>query len=308
LDPILFSFNLFGRTIELHWYGLLVALGVAVAAWLAEREVRRRGENPDHVWNALLWLLPAGILGARLWYVANTTLGGNSVYLENPGRIIAVWEGGLHFFGGLLFGAIALFFYARHYKLDMWLFLDSVAPVTMIGQAIARPANFINQELYGTPTTLPWGILIDRPLQRIGEFRDLAAYPLETTRFHPIFAYEMIWNFTTAGFLLWAGRRWPEKFKPATMFACWLIAAGIGRTLVEFLRHDQPLIPGTMVSYSQLVSALMALTGLVLYLVRLGKLNIPRLKFPDSYTIAPPLSPSAKRTKKAARRKQRNGK
>lgn len=307
MDPVLFSFNLFGRTIELHWYGLLVALGVAVAAWLAEREIRRRGENPDHVWNALLWLLPAGILGARVWYVVNTTLGGNPAYLENPGRIIAVWEGGLHFFGGLLFGAIALFFYVRHYKLDMWLFLDSVAPVTMIGQAIARPANFINQELYGTPTTLPWGILIDRPLQRIGEFRDLAAYPLETTRFHPIFGYEMIWNFATAGFLLWAGRRWPEKFKPVTMFACWLMAAGTGRALIEFLRHDQPLIPGTMVSYSQLVSVLMALAGLVLYLARIGKLNIPRLKFPDSYTIAPALSPSAKRTKKAARRKQRGG-
>jgi phosphatidylglycerol---prolipoprotein diacylglyceryl transferase len=308
LDPVLFSFNLFGRTIELHWYGLLVALGVAVAAWLAEREIKRRGENPDHVWNALLWLLPAGILGARLWYVVNTTLGGNSVYLDNPGKIIAVWEGGLHFFGGLLFGAITLFFYARYYKLDMWLFLDSVAPVTMIGQAIARPANFINQELYGTPTTLPWGILIDRPLQRIGEFRNLVTYPLETTRFHPIFAYEMIWNFATAGFLLWAGRRWPEKFKPVAMFACWLMAAGTGRALIEFLRHDQPLIPGTPISYSQLVSVLMALAGLVLYLARIGKLTIPRLKFPDSYTIGPPLSPAVQRTKKAARRKQRGGK
>lgn len=304
MDPILFSFEIFGRTIELHWYGLLVALGVGVAAWLAEREIKRRGENPEHVWNALVWLLPVGIAGARLWYVVNATLGGNPLYLENPAKIIAVWEGGLHFFGGLLFGAITLFFYARHYKLDLWLFLDAIAPATMIGQAVARPANFINQELYGPPTTLPWGISIDA-FHRIGEFRDLISYPLETTRFHPVFAYEMLWNFSTAGFLLWAGRRWPEKFKPGLMLACWLMAAGLGRALIEFLRPDQPKIPGTIVSYSQLVSILMAIVGLVMYLARTGKISLPFLKFPESYEIAPAVAPAGKSAKKALRRKRR---
>jgi phosphatidylglycerol---prolipoprotein diacylglyceryl transferase len=304
LDPILFSFEIFGRTIELHWYGLLVALGVGVAAWLAEREIKRRGENPEHVWNALVWLLPVGIVGARLWYVVNATLGGNPLYLENPAKIIAVWEGGLHFFGGLLFGAITLFFYARRYKLDLWLFLDAIAPATMIGQAVARPANFINQELYGPPTTLPWGISIDA-LHRIGEFRDLVSYPLETTRFHPVFAYEMLWNFSTAGFLLWAGRRWPEKFKPGLMLACWLMAAGLGRALIEFLRPDQPKIPGTIVSYSQLVSVLMAIAGLIMYLARTGKISLPFLKFPESYEIAPAATPARKSAKKALRRKRR---
>lgn len=303
MNPILFSIEIFGRKLELHWYGLLVALGVAVAAWLAEREIKRRGENPEHVWNALLWLLPIGIVGARLWYVVNTTLGGNSIYLDEPGRIIAVWQGGLHFFGGLLFGVITLFFYARHYKLDMWLFLDAIAPVTMIGQAVARPANFINQELYGPPTSLPWGISIEAG-KRIGEFRDLTLYPLETTRFHPVFAYEMIWNFATAGFLLWAGRRWPEKFKPGTMLAGWLIAAGLGRALIEFLRPDQPKIPGTIISYSQVVSVLMALAGLLLLLARLGKLSIPGLKLPETYRIAPNSLPAPKPTKKTDRRRR----
>ncbi len=310
MDPILFSFEIFGRTIELHWYGLLVALGVAVAAWLAEGELKRRGENPEHVWNALLWLLPAGILGARLWYVVNATIGGRTNYLENPLSILYVWEGGLHFFGGLLFGAITLYFYARHYQLDMWLFLDSVAPVTMIGQAVARPANFINQELYGPPTNLPWGILIDRPMQRIGEFRDLVKYPLETTRFHPTFAYEMIWNFVAAGTLLWAARRWPEKFKPGAVFAWWLVLAGTGRVLVEFFRPDQPVIAGTFITTSQLVSALMALAGLLMLMARNGTIRIPKLKFPETYTPAPASAPAINpesKSKKVVRRK-RSGK
>ncbi len=307
MDPVLFSFEVFGRVIELRWYGLLVALGVAVAAWLAEREIKRRGENPEHVWNALLWLLPIGVLGARLWYVVNATLGGNPVYLENPGKILAVWEGGLHFFGGLLFGVITLYFYARHYKLDMWLFLDAIAPVTLIGQAVARPANFINQELYGQPTTLPWGISIDA-FHRINVFSDLVKYPVETTRFHPTFAYEMIYNFVVGGLLLWAAQRWPEKFKPGAVLAWWLVLAGSGRTFIEFFRPDQPVIAGTFLTTSQLVSALMGLAGLIMLMARNNTITIPGLKFPDAYQIAPApaaTAPAAKTTKKALRRKRR---
>ena len=261
-------------------------LGVAVAAWIAEKEIYRRGENGEHVWNSMLFLLPIGILGARLWYVVNATIGGNPYYLDYPAKIVAVWEGGLHFFGGLLFGAITLYFYARHYKLDMWLFLDAVAPITMIGQAIARPANFINQELYGPPTTLPWGIPIDA-LHRLPLYQDLIQYPVETTRFHPVFAYEMILNFILAGALLWATRRWPERFKPAAAFAWWLVLAGAVRTFIEFFRPDQPKIGDSIVSYSMLVSALMALAGLVLLLARNGTIKLPWPKFPDEYKISP---------------------
>jgi len=286
LDPILFSFELLGRTINLRWYGLLVALGISIAAWLAEREIARRGENSEHVWNALTWLLPIGLLGARLWYVINATIGGNSYYIENPGKILAIWEGGLHFFGGLLFGVVTLYFYARKHKLDMWLFLDAIAPTTMIGQAVARPANFINQELYGQPTSLPWGIKIDS-LHRISPYNDLTTFPLETTRFHPTFAYEMIWNFVTAGILLWAAKRWPEKFKPGAVLAWWLILAGTGRALIEFFRPDQPLVTGTFLTTSQLVSVLMGAAGLLLLMARNGTFSIPGLTFPEKYKIAP---------------------
>jgi phosphatidylglycerol:prolipoprotein diacylglycerol transferase len=278
IDPVIFSFKLFGITIALRWYGVLVMLGVMVAAWIAEREYSRRGENGEHIWNALIWALPVGVVGARLWYVANATLGGNSYYLDNPGQILNIPQGGLHFFGGLLFGAIAMIIYIRRNNLDLWLLLDVAAPVTMIGQAIARPANFINQELYGQPTTLPWGIPIEAA-HRIPQYSDMGLYP-ESTRFHPAFAYEMIWNFVTAGLLLWIARSFPEKFKPGAMFSWWLVLAGVGRVIIEFFRPDQPRISGTGISYSTLIAALMAVAGAILLLARYGYI---RLKFTDNW-------------------------
>ena len=278
IDPVIFSFKLFGITFALRWYGVLVMLGVMVAAWIAEREYTRRGENGEHIWNSLIWALPVGVVGARLWYVANATLGGNPYYMDNPGQILNIPQGGLHFFGGLLFGALAMIFYIRRNNLDLWLLLDVAAPVTMIGQAVARPANFINQELYGQPTTLPWGISIEAQ-HRIPPYNDMNLYP-DSTRFHPAFAYEMIWNFITAGTLLWIARRFPEKFKPGAMFSWWLVLAGVGRVIIEAFRPDQPRTPRTDLSYSRLVAGLMALVGVVMLLVRYRYI---RLKFAENW-------------------------
>ena len=104
-------------------------------------------------------------------------------------------------------------------------------------------------------------------------------YP-ESTRFHPAFAYEMLWNFLAAGLLLWAARRFPEKFKPGAMFSWWLVLAGMGRVIIEAFRPDQPRIPGTDLSYSRLVAGLMALAGVILLLVRYGYI---RIKFADDW-------------------------
>ena len=278
IDPVIFSFEIFGINFALRWYGVLVMSGVIVAAWIAEREYSRRGENGEHIWNSLIWALPVGVVGARLWYVVNTTLGGNSYYLDNPGQILNIPQGGLHFYGGLLFGGLAMILYVRRYKLDIWLLLDVAGPVTMIGQAIARPANFINQELYGQPTTLPWGIPIESN-HRLPQYSDMTLYP-DSTRFHPAFAYEMIWNFVTAGTLLWLARRFPEKFKPGAMFSWWLVISGVGRFIIEAFRPDQPRIPGTDLSFSRLVAGLIALAGVIMLLVRYGYI---RLKFAEGW-------------------------
>lgn len=306
INPVIFSIKITETfAITLTWYGVLVMTGVLVAGWLSEREVRWRGEDGEHVWDALIWALPAGVIGARLWYVAQSIWSGSSYYLDDPRRIIMIMQGGLHFFGALLFGGIALVLYVRKYKVDPWLLLDSVAPMVLIGQAVARPANFINQELYGQPTSLPWGIPIDAS-HRIAPYDDLLRYPLETTRFHPTFAYEMIWNFLSAALLIWLARRLADRLKPGMVFAGWLVLAGIGRAIIEAFRPDQPLIPGVALSYSRLFAVLMALGGTVLLLIIMGKIRLQRLHpWREKYYFAPPRpkQQSAQPVRRRARRK-----
>jgi prolipoprotein diacylglyceryl transferase len=157
--------------------------------------------------------------------------------------------------------------------MDFWLFLDSIAPAALIGQALARPANFINQELYGQPTKLPWGIQIDAG-HRLAQFADLSRYPVETTRFHPTFAYEMVLNILLALLLIWISRQYVDKMKPGAVFSGWLVCAGLARAFIEFFRPDQPRIGDSFVTYSMLVSVLMAIAGVVMLLVRYGKLQL----------------------------------
>jgi phosphatidylglycerol:prolipoprotein diacylglycerol transferase len=285
IDPVIFTIRLFGWEFPLRWYGVIVMVAVIVAALIVERELRRRGENGDRIWDALIWVLPAGIVGARLWYVLNAILGGNRSYLEDPSSMLRVWEGGLHIFGGFLFGAIALLFYLRRDNLDPWLFLDAAGPAALVGQGIGRLANFINQELYGPPMTLPWGIPI-APVHRLPQYQDLDLFPVET-RFHPTFAYEMLWNFASAGFLLWLSRRYKEEIKPGTIFAGWLVLAGVGRVIIEFFRPDQPKIPGLGISYSSIFAALMAVAGIILLLARYRAINLKLAEnWEDDYKLS----------------------
>lgn len=280
MDPVIFTIRLGEFAFSLHWYGVLAVAGILVGEWVAERELRRRGGDPDYLWEGLTWAIPAGIIGARLWYVANDIMGGGTYYREAPARILRVWEGGLHWYGGMLFAGLAFYAYARYRRIDIRLILDAVAPSLLIGQGIARLGNYINQELYGPPTSLPWGIPID-PQYRIPPWNDLSRFPAATTRFHPAFAYEMLWNFLCAGLLVWLSRRYEKRLRPLSLFAGWLILAGVGRVWLESFRPDQPVIPGTGISYTRVVAALMALAGTLLALVQYRVIRIPSIR-PDS--------------------------
>lgn len=288
IDPVIFSIGQF----SLRWYGVIVMIGVIVGSLIVEREINRRGENGERIWDALVWILPIGIIGARLWFVLNATLGGNRYYIENPGSIIKIWEGGLHIYGGLLFGAVALIVYLRKYKLDVWLFFDAAGPALLIGQAIGRIANFINQELYGPPTTLPWGIPISMA-HRLPQYANLP----ESTLFHPTFAYEMLWNFAAGGFLLWLSRRYEKELKPGTIFAGWLMLAGIGRVWIEFFRPDQPKIGDSAISYSMVAAALMAVAGAVLLMIRYKAINLAFAEnWEEEYQISGQEKPKEEKT------------
>lgn len=310
MDPVIFSFNIGTLAFELRWYGLLVIIAIIFSAWLTTIEVKRRKEDPEWIWDMLLWLVIGGILGARIWYVLNAIAGGSTYYIDDPLRILAIREGGLHYYGAMVGGALALIIYTRIKKLDIWLFIDSVAPSLLLGQAVARPANFINQELYGPPTELPWGIKIDA-LNRIGEYRDLITYPLDTTRFHPTFAYEMIWNIITGGLMLWMARKYDKKLKPSAMFAIWLVLAGVGRIIIETWRPDQPTFPGTGLSYTRFVAILMTVAGILvlLYLYKVIKpsfLKAPREKYFVSDGF--PMPEEQPKKKKGSTKKKSNNK
>ena len=281
IDPVLFSFKLFNLQVELTWYGLIVMSSVLLGGWLAEKEVRRRGENGEALFDAMIWAVVGGIVGARLWYVINAAIAGNRSSIEDPMSIIRPPIAGLHIFGGLLLGSIVLIVYLRRNGYDSWLFLDSVAPVVLIGQAFGRLGNFINQELYGPPTQLPWGISIPAD-HRLLQFADLP----ETTRFHPTFAYEMILNVLAYLFILWYSRQKEDELKPGAVFSLWLIFAGFNRVFIEFFRPDQPKLGETFITTSMLVAFLMGVTGVVMYLVRNGKLQLAFAEnWEDEYQI-----------------------
>ncbi len=283
IDPVLFTIRLFGLELSVHWYGVIIAAAVLVGAFLAERQITRRGGDETFIWDLLILVVPAGIIGARAWYVINDLAGGGQYFRQFPAHVFYVWNGGLHIYGAVLFGLVTAWWYARRHDFDFWVLLDSLAPVLLISQAIGRLGNFINQELYGPPTDLPWGVSIAADY-RIAPWTDLEAFPVETTRFHPTFFYEMIWNLIAAAVILWMVRKFASRMKPGTAFYMWLVFEGVGRAWLEFFRPDQPVIPGTGLSYSRLIALLMALIGVLLLLVRYEKIKLPFLKpGPEAY-------------------------
>jgi len=238
-------------------------LGAVAGAVLADRLARRRKINPDLIWDALIWVLIGGIVGARLWHVFTpppsmveqgiTTW----YYFTHPLDLINTRAGGLGIPGAVLGGALALYLFCRRRKMDFIVFADISAPAVALGQAIGRWGNFINQELYGKPSTLPWAIKID-PVNRLPEFM---AY--ET--FHPLFLYESLWNLANMVFLLWLGRKKTEWLKNGDLFLIYLVTYPLGRFLLEFIRLDSPLV-GT-INTNQTIMLIVALvsSGLLLW-------------------------------------------
>jgi phosphatidylglycerol:prolipoprotein diacylglycerol transferase len=183
---------------------------------------------------------------------------GIGYYLANPGEIFRVWGGGIHIFGAFMAGSLAIWLYTRLRQLPLSVFLDGVALGLPLAQAIGRWGNFINQELYGPPTDLPWGLRID-PNRRIPPYDDLAAYP-ETVRFHPLFLYESAWNLLGFILLFWLSRRFASRLRDGDITLMYLIWYPFGRFWIEFLRTDSWFFPGTPFNVVHILT-LMAVVG-----------------------------------------------
>ncbi len=275
IDPILFSLDLGFTQLTVRWYGVLIVLGALAGTFYGAWYAKRRGYDPNIIWDALIWILLSGIVGARIWYVVADIIGGSTRYLDDPITIIRVDQGGLNILGGIVVAILVSWYYAKRNQIDFWLLADALAPGYLIGQAIGRIGNFINQELYGPPTTLPWGIPIEAQ-HRLAPWNDLAQYPVESTFFHPTFAYEALWNLIFAALLTYFIVKKPGWFKTGVIAACVLMITGLGRALIETnFRPDQPPFFGLGVSTSLVIAVAFFLFGLFVFLVRTGKISVP---------------------------------
>ena len=273
--------------LTVHLYGIIIVIGAMAAGLLASVEARRRGDNPEHVWNLVTWCLIAGILGARLYHVLSSpqgnAIGFHYYFVTNPFETIQIfgasipfptalmiWNGGLGIFGGIAGGALALVLYAWRNHLSVARWLDYSAAGLILAQAIGRWGNYVNQELYGPPTTLPWGIPIDAD-HRLPAYADLTRFPADTARFHPVFLYESLWNLAGCLVLLYIARRFQTRLKDGDICGLYLVIYGLGRLLVEALRPDAWLVGS--IPAAQIVSVLAILLGVALVALRRRSAN-----------------------------------
>lgn len=264
-------FDIFGNTVNptLHFYGLLIVIGIlagtSLTAWLAKRD----GKDPEHVWNGMMWAVALGVVGARLWFVffppvETAEAGKDTVWMlknffdMNDGAI-AIWSGGLGIFGGVIGGFLGILIYTYRAKLtDLWTWLDMAAIGLPLGHAIGRWGNYVNQELYGKPTDLPWAISIDNPPSQ---------YASESG-FHPLFLYESLWNLALCSFLVWLWLKHRERFIKGDFLLIYLMGYPPIRFVLEFLRVEIAEVPGLNINSSQLTSALAFVIAVGLFIYR----------------------------------------
>ena len=217
-----------GRLGPLNMYGLMIALGVLAAIELARVRWRDRGGNPDDIYAIALWAVPAGLIGARLYHLATDWRS----YEGRWGDAVKIWEGGLGIPGGIAAGVGVGVWIAYRRGIRLPTGLDAIIPGIPLAQAIGRLGNYWNQELFGRPTDLPWGLEID------GANRPLEYAEFQT--FHPTFLYELLWSLALVGVLVAIDRR--RVLRPGNILPLYIGGYFLGRLWVEALRIDDASI------------------------------------------------------------------
>lgn len=264
--------------VTIHIYALCLLTGI-VAAWIiGSRRWRARGGSSENFETILLWAIPIGILGARFYHVMTHL--GDYFGPSADQHWWAIWEGGIAIYGAIGFGALAAYVVARRQKVAFAALADSLAPGIAVGQALGRFGNWFNQELYGLPTDLPWGLEID-PAHRVPGLENFAT-------FHPTFLYESLWNVLVAVVLVWADRRF--RMGRGKVFALYVALYGFGRIFTESLRTDYSYDVFGPLRFNAAVAMLICLVG-VAALVALIRLRPGREDEVDPLgeTISSPL-------------------
>ncbi len=226
-SPTETSFGVFG--LQVHYYAIFILVGIAVALWMANSRLVRRGGESGLVIDIALWAVPFGIIGGRLFHVL-THLSDYVGPNIDPLEFLKVWNGGLAIYGALIFGALGAYIGAKRAKLSFLSLADVLAPGILLAQAIGRWGNYFNQELFGRPTDLPWALKIDRPNPAIPD-----GLPSDAV-FHPTFFYEFLWSIAGVIILLALDKRLSLRW--GRLFGLYLIYYSIGRFWIENLRID----------------------------------------------------------------------
>jgi prolipoprotein diacylglyceryl transferase len=213
--------------VPIRAYALCIITGVFAAIWLANRRWVARGGTSGEIADMAIVVVPAGLVGSRIYHV----LTDHELYFgpgRNPIDALKIWEGGLGIWGAIIGGALAGMVWGYYKKINLRCLADAVAPALLLAQAIGRWGNYFNQELFGKPTSLPWGLKIDEMHRPFG-------YEADKT-FHPTFLYESLWNLGVMGLLIWLDKRF--KLGHGRVFALYVMGYTLGRAWVENLRID----------------------------------------------------------------------
>lgn len=223
IDPIAISLG----PLEIYWYGVIIASAIFVAIFLSTREAEKRGIKGDHVVDMALWALPIAFIGARLYYVL-FELG---YYIENPGQILAIWNGGIAIYGGLIAGGLTVYWYTKKNGIPIWLMLDVLAPNVLLAQAIGRWGNFMNQEAHGGEVTRSFLENLFLPEFIINQMEIGGVY------YHPTFLYESLWSLV--GFMLIIVlRNKKQLLRQGEVALSYVLWYSFGRFFIEGLRTD----------------------------------------------------------------------
>jgi len=250
IDPIIFSIGHF----MLRWYSLIVAFAIVAGVWITRREVKRKGLDDKHFYDAILWVILAGLIGARLFHVIDHW---PHEYANDPSRALYIWEGGLAIWGGVIGGGIALAIFARRRGLRLGLLADIAAPGVVMGQALGRFACIITGDAMGQPTTGPFGFAYT---SREAMVPQLGVY------YTPTPVYEIIMNLGIFA-LLWRLRK--KNLPPGALFLTYLLLYSVGRFFITFWSSYQIVAFG--LNQAQLISLVAIIVGLPLLVVVLRR-------------------------------------
>ncbi|GAA4680296.1 prolipoprotein diacylglyceryl transferase [Frondihabitans cladoniiphilus] len=256
-SPSINSFDIGPLTV--HFYALCILVGIVIAIVLTNGRLKRRGVESGVILDIAIWAVPIGLIGGRLYHVV--THPHDYFYAgANLWNVFAIWEGGLAIFGSILAGTLGAYIGCRRAKVDFVTFADALMPGLLLAQAFGRLGNYFNQELYGSPTTLPWGLQIST---------SSPAYPAGLpagTLFQPLFLYEMVWNIIGALLIMALGRR--IAFKRGQVLASYLVWYGCARAVLESLRLDPTEFYFLGLKINEDIAILMAIVGVVLFVIQ----------------------------------------